>query len=83
LIESLKKQDYRTSPQEKDELEIAELNGGYTVTTYGSTKHNRGLQAIQFEIASSIRKNKAKREIFKVNLAHSITRFVSQYLNMV
>jgi murein DD-endopeptidase MepM/ murein hydrolase activator NlpD len=79
LIELLKKQGYKTSPQEKDQREIAKFNGGYTVTTYGSTRDNKGLQAIQFEIAPSIRKNKDKREIFKTNLARSIVRFVSQY----
>jgi hypothetical protein len=57
IIESLRKQCYKTSPREKTESEISQLNSGYTVTTHGSSKGNKGLQAIQIEIAQSIRKN--------------------------
>lgn len=79
LIESLKKRGYKTSPREKSELEIPELNGGYTVTTYGSTRGDKGLEAIQIEISSSIRKNISKRKRLERTLARSIIRFVSQY----
>lgn len=81
LIEFLKKKGYKTSPQEKTQKEIPQLNEGYTVTTYDSSKGVNGLQAVQIECAPSIRssKNEAERKIFEADLAQFIIRFVSRF----
>jgi N-formylglutamate amidohydrolase len=78
LIKLLRDQGYSTSPKKKGQKENPKFNGGFTVTTHGSSKP-RGSQAIQIEIAPSIRKMRDKRELFENNLAKSIIGFTSPH----
>jgi N-formylglutamate amidohydrolase len=78
LIKLLMDQGYSISPKEMGQKEDPKFNGGFTVTTYGSSRRG-GSQAIQIEIAPSIRKTKDKRELFEENLAKSIIRFSRPY----
>jgi N-formylglutamate amidohydrolase len=80
LIALLQNKEYKTAPRKKSDCEIQELNGGFTVTHYGSTKGIKGLQAIQIEIAPKFRgKDISIRKLFESHLAKSIVTFVREY----
>src|SRR5262245_17732555 len=61
-------------------LDTPELVGGYTVRTYGSS-HDNGLDAIQIEIASTLRDDPDKRAALIENLAYAIRNLVDRYAN--
>ena len=84
LIALPKKKGYKTAPRKKSDCEIQELNGGFTVTHYGSTKGVKGLQAIQIEISPKFRgKDISIRKLFESHLAKSIVRFVGEYSDKI
>jgi N-formylglutamate amidohydrolase len=54
------------------------LGGGYTVETYG-TSNADGIDAIQVEIAATLRKNAQKRAALIEHLAYAICNLVDRY----
>jgi hypothetical protein len=54
------------------------LEGGYTVATYGSS-HLDGIDAVQVEIAATLRKNAQKRTALIEHLAYAICNLVDRY----
>jgi hypothetical protein len=83
LIRSLRNQGYKTYPRKKNQLEKEELDGGLTVTKYGSTNGVNGLEAIQLEFTPYRRDNPAERKRLEKALARSIIKMVSQYSNEI
>jgi len=59
-------------------LDAAALEGGYTVRTYGSSRDN-GLDAIQIEIAPTLRDDPEKRAALIEHLAFAIRDLVDRY----
>jgi hypothetical protein len=66
------------SPKQPNIPEAPALSGGYTVRTYGSSNAD-GLDAIQIEIASSLRNNVAEREALIEELAYAIGSLAARY----
>ena len=71
---------YVVSPKQQDAPETPEVDGGYTIRTYGSS-HSDGLDAVQIEIASPVRDRKDKREALIEHLAGAIGTLVDRYAN--
>jgi N-formylglutamate amidohydrolase len=69
---------YVVSPKQPGIPETPTVDGGYSVRTYGSS-HPDGLDAIQVEIAPSLREQKEKREAFIEHLASAIGNLVERY----
>ena len=69
---------YVVSPKQPDIEETKEVDGGHTVRTYGSSEPD-GVDAIQFEIASTLRNDRDKRTAFVENLAFAIGNFAARY----
>jgi len=72
---------YVVSPKQPNIDETKDVDGGYTVRTYGSS-HDDGVDAIQFEIASTLRNDGDKRAAFVENLAYAIGNFAARYVNI-
>ena len=66
------------SPKQPGIPETSEVDGGHTVRTYGSS-HEDGLDAIQIEIASTLRDDREKRAALIETLAYAIGNLVSRY----
>jgi N-formylglutamate amidohydrolase len=83
LIPLLKKKGIRVFPRNQSE-EIAgfELDGGYTIQTYGSSQPQprKGLVAIQIEVIRSIRGGLYCREKFAADIADCIWTFVYPFI---
>jgi N-formylglutamate amidohydrolase len=71
---------YVISPKQPDQEENKEVDGGHTVRTYGSSKPD-GIDAIQLEIASTLRNDRDKRAALIENLAYAIGNFAARYIN--
>jgi hypothetical protein len=71
---------YVISPKRPDIPETKEVDGGHTVKTYGSSKPD-GVDAIQIEIASTLRNDGDKRAALTENLAFAIGNFTARYVN--
>ncbi len=71
---------YDISPTQPDKAETKEVDGGHTVRTYGSSAPD-GVDAIQLEIASTLRNDRDKRAAFIENLAYAIGNFAARYIN--
>jgi N-formylglutamate amidohydrolase len=71
---------YIISPKRPDIPENKEVDGGHTVKTYGSSKPD-GVDAIQFEIASTLRDDRDKRAALIENLAYAFGNFAARYIN--
>src|SRR5207249_2849820 len=71
----------RVSPKEPGIPENPAVDGGHTVRTYGSS-HEDGVDAIQIEIASTLRDHKDKREAFTEHLASAIGNLVPRYADV-
>jgi N-formylglutamate amidohydrolase len=71
---------YVISPKRPDIPETREVDGGHTVRTYGSSTPD-GVDAIQLEIASTIRNDNDKRAAFIENLTYAIGNFATRYVN--
>jgi hypothetical protein len=71
---------YVVSPKQQGIPETADVDGGYTIRTYGSS-HSDGLDAIQIEIAAPLRDRKDKREALTEHLASAIGNLVDRYAN--
>jgi N-formylglutamate amidohydrolase len=74
----LKAAGHTVSPKEPGIEETAEVDGGHTVRTYGSS-HEDGIDAIQLEIASTLRDDRDKRAALIETLAYAIGNLVSRY----
>lgn len=72
---------YVISPQQPDVEENKEVDGGHTVRTYGSSAFN-GIDAMQLEIASTLRNDKDKRCALIENLAFAIGNMAARYLDI-
>ena len=72
----LRGEGYKVSP-EKNKKERY-FYGGYTVQRYGSHQPE-GLDAIQLELARSLRVNEGKREVLAHAIAEAIARFYRRY----
>jgi N-formylglutamate amidohydrolase len=72
---------YVISPKQPDVEENEEVDGGHTVRTYGSSAFN-GIDAIQFEIASTLRNDNDKRSALIENLAFAIANMAARYLDI-
>jgi N-formylglutamate amidohydrolase len=59
-------------------LDTPEIKGGYTVRTFGSS-HDNGLDAIQIEIASTLRDDPDKRAALIDHVAFAIRNLVDRY----
>ena len=59
------------------------VNGGYTINHYSSPACRYACNAFQFELADELRINVVKREKLIVNLANSISQFVSKFSSNV
>jgi hypothetical protein len=70
---------YVISPKRPDIAETSEVDGGHTVRTYGSSAPD-GVDAIQLEIASTIRNDNDLRAAFIENLAYAIGAFAARYV---
>ena len=66
------------SPKLPGEKENRHVNGGYTVHTYGSSSAG-GIDAIQMELAPSIRDVIERRQVFVQTLANAIGSIVNHY----
>ncbi len=66
------------SPKILGEKENRHLNGGYTVHTYGSSSAG-GIDAIQIELATSIRDVIERRQVLVQTLANAIGSIVNHY----
>jgi N-formylglutamate amidohydrolase len=66
------------SPKIPGQKENIHLNGGYTVHTYGSSNQG-GIDAIQIEMASSVRDVIEKRHVLIQTLADAIGNIVTHY----
>ena len=81
LIPLLKNNGYNVLPRNLNErLAGHTLDGGYTIQKYSSDGPERGLVAIQIEVARSIREDDNRREEFAAELADCIHRFVSPFI---
>jgi N-formylglutamate amidohydrolase len=69
---------YVVSPKQPNIDETKEVDGGHTVRTYGSS-HEDGVDAIQLEIASTLRNDRDKRAAFIENLAYALGNFAARY----
>jgi hypothetical protein len=65
------------SPKIQGQKEL-HLNGGYTVRTYGSSNQD-GIDAIQIEMAPSIRSIVEKRQVLIQALAEAVGNIVNHY----
>ena len=72
---------YVISPKQPNKEETKEVDGGHTVRTYGSSKSD-GVDAIQLEIASTLRNNRDKRAALIENMAYAIGNFAARYINV-
>src|SRR5581483_11124547 len=70
---------YVVSPKKPDVKETKDVDGGYTVRTYGSS-HEDGVDAIQLEIASTLRDDREKRASLIENLAFAIGNMSARYV---
>jgi N-formylglutamate amidohydrolase len=59
--------------------ETAEVDGGFTTQTYGSS-HADGLDAMQLEIANPIRQSASRREAFIEHLGRAIATLSGRLL---
>ena len=81
LIPLLKKNGIRVFPSnESEEIAGFELDGGYTIQTYGSSQPIKGLIAIQIEVIRSIRGGMYCREKFASDIADCIWSFVYPFI---
>ena len=83
LIPLLYKKGIRVFPSnESEEIAGFELDGGYTIQTYGSSQPQprNGLVAIQIEVIRSIRGGMYCREKFGADIADCIMKFVSPFI---
>lgn len=83
LIPLLKKNGIRVFPRnESEERMDFELDGGYTIKTYGSSQPQprKGLVAIQIEVIRSIRGGVYCREKFAADIADCIWTFVYPFI---
>jgi hypothetical protein len=81
LIPLLKKNGIRVFPNnESEEIAGFELDGGYTIQTYGSSQPLKGLVAIQIEVIHSIRGGMYCREKFAADIADCIWSFVYPFI---
>lgn len=71
---------YVVSPKQPGIPETSAVDGGYTVRTYGSS-HEDGVDAIQLEIASTLRNDRDKRAALIENLAYAIGNLVARYID--
>jgi len=71
---------YVVSPTQPNKNETKDVDGGHTVRTYGSSAPD-GVDAIQLEIASTLRNDRDKRAAFIENLAYAIGNFAARYVN--
>jgi N-formylglutamate amidohydrolase len=71
---------YVVSPKQPNIDETRDVDGGHTVRTYGSS-HEDGVDAIQLEIASTLRNDGDKRAAFIENVAYAIGNFAARYIN--
>ena len=69
------------SPRQPGIPETPAVDGGHTVRTYGNS-HEDGVDAIQIEIASTLRDHKDKREAFTEHLASAIGNLVPRYADV-
>jgi hypothetical protein len=67
---------YKVSPQKPGVPET--LSGGFTVRTYGSSNAD-GLDAIQIEIGSRLRKDAVEREVLIEVMAYAINSLIARY----
>jgi N-formylglutamate amidohydrolase len=71
---------YVVSPLKPGIPETPAVDGGHTIRTYGSS-HTDGVDAIQIEIASSLRDHKDKRTALIEHLGRAIGNLVDRYAN--
>jgi N-formylglutamate amidohydrolase len=82
LITILGEQGYSVHHSTSDQ-ENPNVNGGYTINHYSSQTWRYACNAFQFELADELRINVVKREKLIVNLANSISQFVSKFSSNV
>ena len=70
---------YVVSPAGQGIPETAQVDGGFTTQTYGSS-HSDGLDAMQFEIAHPIRQSESCREEFIEHLGRAIASLSARLL---
>ena len=68
---------YVVSPALPDIPETAQVDGGFTTQTYGSS-HDDGLDAMQFEIAQPIRRDQQRRTAFIEHLGRAIASLTAR-----
>jgi N-formylglutamate amidohydrolase len=68
---------YVVSPAAPGIPETAQVDGGFTTQTYGSS-HDDGLDAMQFEIAQPIRRDAQRREAFIEHLGRAVGSVVTR-----
>jgi N-formylglutamate amidohydrolase len=78
LITILEEQGYSVHHATGNQ-ENPNVNGGYTINHYSSPAWRYACNAFQFELADELRINVVKREKLIVNLANSISQFVSKF----
>ncbi|MGH8480167.1 MAG: N-formylglutamate amidohydrolase [Gammaproteobacteria bacterium] len=71
---------YVVSPKQPGIPETPAVDGGHTVRTYGSSEGD-GVDAIQLEIASTLRNDRDKRAALIENLAYAIGNLVARYID--
>lgn len=71
---------YVVSPTEPNKDETPAVDGGHTVRIYGSS-HGDGVDAIQLEIASTLRNDRDKRAALIENLAYAVGNLVARYID--
>jgi N-formylglutamate amidohydrolase len=70
---------YVVSPARQGIPETAQVDGGFTTQTYGSS-HANGLDAMQLEIAQPIRQSVPRREAFIEHLGRAIATLSARLL---
>jgi hypothetical protein len=70
---------YVISPATEGTPETAQVDGGFTTQTYGSS-HADGLDAMQFEIAQPIRQSVSRRQAFIEHLGRAIATLSARLL---
>jgi N-formylglutamate amidohydrolase len=68
---------YVVSPALPGIPETAQVDGGFTTQTYGSS-HDDGLDAMQFEIAQPVRRDQQRREAFIEHLGRAIASLIAR-----
>jgi N-formylglutamate amidohydrolase len=70
---------YVVSPASQGIPETAQVDGGFTTQTYGSS-HTDGLDTMQFEIAQPVRQSAQRREAFIEHLGRAIASLTMRLL---